>query len=138
MSTFAIPLSKNCSFLSHLSKNSAPPAATSLSTARHRHLWRPSLAPLSATNFYMHTKPNDYLSAGISSEEIELHPGLDGEETSSNSEEEEEEEAEDFDAQELELEARQVVKEFSDSLSRQLKIGSFILPWPIIFEVFHS
>lgn len=127
MSTFAIPLSKNCSFLSHLSKYSAPPAAGSLSTARHRHLRRPSLAPLSATNFYTHTKPNDYLSAVISSEEIELHPGLDGEETSSNSDEEEEE-AEDFDAEELELEARQVVKEFSDSLSRQLKIGSFILP----------
>lgn len=109
MSSFAIPLCKTCSFISHLSNSSPSPVAGSLSTARHRqlHLRKPSTAPLFATNF-----PTD------TTQEIELH----GEEASS----EEEEEEEDFDAQQLELDARQVVKEFSDSLSRQLKIGSFI------------
>ncbi|KAH6776451.1 GTP-binding family protein [Perilla frutescens var. hirtella] len=110
MSTFAIPLSKNCYFLSHLSNYSPPPAAVALSAARHRQR-RPFFTPLSATN----------LPSADINEETKLHTDLHGEETLSE-EEEEEEEAEDFDAQELELEARQAVKEFSDSLSRQLKI----------------
>lgn len=78
-----------------------------------------------ATNFSAHTEQYDYLSAD-NSEEIELHTELHGEEKSSDGgeEEEEEEEAENFDSEQLELEAARAVKEFSDSLSRELKIDS--------------
>lgn len=126
MSVFAIPLCKSCSFLSHQSIYSPNPALVSLSTARHRQLLlrRPSVAPSFATNFSAHTKQYNYCSAD-NSEEIELHTELHGEETSSEEgRDDEEEDAENFDSEQLELEAARAVKEFSDSLSRELKIDS--------------
>lgn len=120
MSSFTIP--------PHLLLHSPHPAFVSLYTARHRqlHLWRPPIAPLFATNFSARTQHYDHLSAA-NSEELELHTELHGQETSfdgSDYEEEEEVEEEDnFDSEQLELEAIQAVKEFSDSLSRESKIG---------------
>ncbi|KAL1545025.1 GTPase Der-like [Salvia divinorum] len=111
-SFFALPLCKTCCFISHLSKCSPPPVAFSLPTAIHPqlHLRKPSTAPLFATNF----------SADIS-EVIELHADIHGQETSSDGDQEDEE-LENFDAEVLEIEARRAVKEFSDSLSRELNI----------------
>lgn len=109
----ALPLCKSCCFISHLSKYCPPPLAFSLPTALRRqlHLRKPSTAPLFATNFDI-------------SEEIELHAEIHGQEAPSDVDLEEEE-LENFDAEELEIEARRAVKEFSDSLSRELNIGSF-------------
>ncbi|XP_042044745.1 GTPase Der-like [Salvia splendens] len=108
-SFFALPLCKNCCFISHLSNCYPPPAAFSLPTAvrRQLHLRKPSTAPLFATNFDI-------------SEETELHAEIHGHETPSDGYQEEE--LENFDAEELEIEARRAVKEFSDSLSRELNI----------------
>ncbi|XP_047981191.1 GTPase Der-like isoform X2 [Salvia hispanica] len=106
----ALPLCKSCCFISHLSKYCPPPLAFSLPTALRRqlHLRKPSTAPLFATNFDI-------------SEEIELHAEIHGQEAPSDVDLEEEE-LENFDAEELEIEARRAVKEFSDSLSRELNI----------------
>ncbi|XP_041994620.1 GTPase Der-like [Salvia splendens] len=107
----ALPLCKNCCFISHLSKCYPPPVAFSLPTAfrRQLHLRKPSTAPLFATNFDI-------------SEEIELHAEIHGQEAPSDGDQDEEEELENFDAEELDIEAKRAVKEFSDSLSRELNI----------------
>ncbi|KAI3461096.1 hypothetical protein Pfo_017759 [Paulownia fortunei] len=116
----SIPFCKNCSLLSPLSKSIPSPTAFSLSTHRHRqlHLRRPFLAPLSATHFSTNTEKEDFFLAEIREDsEHEQDTELGEEELSSD-----DEEAESFDVQEFEREAKQVVKEFSDSLSRELKI----------------
>ncbi|KAK6138336.1 hypothetical protein DH2020_027920 [Rehmannia glutinosa] len=122
----SIPFSKNCSLFSPLSKSFSSPAAFSLSTHRHRqlHLRRPFLPPLSATNFSTNTEKDDFLLSEINEDgEHEQDTDLDVEELASD-----DEELESFDVHELEREAKQVVKELSVSLSRELKIGPFIIP----------
>ncbi|KAK6138397.1 hypothetical protein DH2020_027871 [Rehmannia glutinosa] len=116
----SIPFSKNCSLFSPLSKSFSSPAVFSFSTHRHRqlHLRRPFLPPLSATNFFTNTEKDDFLLSEINEDgEHEQDTDLDVEELASD-----DEELESFDVHELEREAKQVVKELSVSLSRELKI----------------
>ncbi|KAL7126886.1 hypothetical protein ABFS83_14G216400 [Erythranthe nasuta] len=114
---------KNCSSLSPHLKYFPSPAAFSLSTHRHRQLQLRSqfLAPLSAAHFSSEAGKDEFLAAEMA-EDSGLDSELDEEEFSSDGGDEEEEEAESFDVQEFEREAKEAVKEFSDSLSRELKI----------------
>ncbi|KAL8480080.1 hypothetical protein ACS0TY_026857 [Phlomoides rotata] len=107
----SIRICKNCSLLFHGPKHFQSPATVSLATHRRRqiHLRRPPFAPLSVTHFSSDTEQDNFLP-----EDSELYE----EQALSD----EEEEAEDFDVLELERQARQVVEEYSDSLSHELKI----------------
>ncbi|KAL6563766.1 hypothetical protein OROGR_002725 [Orobanche gracilis] len=118
----ASTIPKNCSLLlSPPSKSFPSPVPFSLSTNRHRafHPQKSFFAPLSAANFSTNTQKDDFVLADVreDSEYDELDSELDEDESSSDNEE-----AESFNVQEFEREAKQVLKEFSDTLSRELKI----------------
>ncbi|GFP98781.1 GTPase der [Phtheirospermum japonicum] len=116
----SIPFPNNCSLLSPPSKSFSSPITFSLSAHRHRqfHLRRSFLSPLSATNLSTDTERDGFVSAEIREDsDDEQDTELDEEELLSD-----EEAAENFDEQELEREAKQALKEFSDSLSRELRI----------------
>lgn len=110
----SIRICKNCSLLSNGPKYFQTPAAVSLPTHRRHqiHLRRPTFALLSVARFSSDAEQDNFSPEGS-----ELYE----EQTLSD-----EEEVEDFDVLELERQARQAVKEYSDSLSLQLKIGSFL------------
>ncbi|GER46053.1 GTPase Der [Striga asiatica] len=120
----SIPISRNCYLFPHLSESLNFPFSSSLSVARHR-LRRVNLrpryfAPLPAINSSATTENADFLSPDIG-ENCEYEQGVEleyEEESSSDGDEVEE----NFDEQELELEAKQALKEFSDSLLRELRI----------------
>ncbi|KAK4441465.1 GTPase Der [Sesamum alatum] len=113
---------KNCSLLSPLPNSFPTPTAFSLFPNRRPqlHLRRPLLAPLSAATVPTNTEKENLLLGEM--QEDSEHDGEDELLEEEWSFDEEEEEVERFDVQEFEREAKQVVKDFSDSLSRQLKI----------------
>ncbi|KAL0370365.1 UNVERIFIED_CONTAM: GTPase Der [Sesamum angustifolium] len=112
-----IPFSKNCSLLSPLPNSFPSPTAFSLSPIRRPqlHLRSPLLPPLSAANISTNTEKEDLLLGEIQEDSENDEEELE-EEWSSD------EEPERFDVQEFEREAKQVVKDFSVSLSRELRI----------------
>ncbi|KAK4408265.1 GTPase Der [Sesamum angolense] len=117
-----IPFSKNCSLLSPLPNSFPSPTAFFLSPIRRPqlHLRSPLLPPLSAANISTNTEKEDLLLGEIQEDSEHDEEELLEEEWSSD------EEPERFDVQEFEREAKQVVKDFSVSLSRELRIGPFL------------
>ncbi|KZV56455.1 hypothetical protein F511_08353 [Dorcoceras hygrometricum] len=121
--TFA-PLCKNLAFISLLPKSSSsPPICFSTSTHfPHFNLRKSFLPPRTATD-----DSEDFMLMGAT-EYVEQGSEFDEAEWSSEEEEEDEEEEEEepFDIQEMERQAKLAVREYSDSLSRELKIEAEI------------
>ncbi|PIN17704.1 Mitochondrial GTPase [Handroanthus impetiginosus] len=119
----SVTFCKNCFLLSSLSKSYPVPGAFSLSILLHRQLRlrRSFIAPLSAAHFSINAENDEVLLTEIR-EDGEHDTELDEVEFLVEELSSDDEDAERFDVQELEREAKQVVKEFSDSLSRELKI----------------
>ncbi|KAL0460973.1 UNVERIFIED_CONTAM: GTPase Der [Sesamum latifolium] len=121
-----IPFSKNCSLLSPFPNSFPSPTAFSLSHNRRPqlhlrlHLRIPLLPPLSAANISTNTEKEELLLGEIQ-EDGEHDAELDEEELLEE-EWSSDEEPERFDVQEFERQAKQVVKDFSVSLSRELRI----------------